>query len=175
MQEFIWKPKGFDSIFEEWLCNLLCRELSFPHKARNKAHAPKDTLNASHNSIETITQGQVGHEIDGATPKPPARDWQWVQQTSRCLGTILGTPADLTGPTNLLTTVMHVRPPHTCGQQLMHFLGIKAGCSHAAVGFIQQQPPARGRHHWSGSLPSATKHKFNTRHLMRMEQGMQAR
>ena len=88
--------------------NLLCGELSLPHKARHKAHIPKDTLNASHDSIETIAKGQVGHEIDGPMPKPPARDWQWVQQTSRCLGAILGTLADLVGSTDLLTTAMHV-------------------------------------------------------------------
>ena len=97
-------------------------------------------------------------------PKPPARDWEWVQQASRCLGTILGTLADLTKPTNLLARAIHVWPPQMCRQQLMHLLGTKVGYSHAAVAFIQQQLPTRGRHHQFGSLPSATKHKFKTIH-----------
>ena len=174
MQDFIWQPKGSDHIVKEQVRNLLCGELSLPHKARHKAHITQDTLNASHNSIETITQGQVGHEINGPTPKPSARDRQRIQQPSRCLRAVLGTLANLTSPTNPLTTAAHVGPPHTSRQQLMHLLGTKVGCSHAAVGFIQQQLPARGRHHQSSSLPSATKHKFETMHLTYMKQGVRA-
>ena len=174
MQDFIRQPKSFDHIIKEQVRNLLCEELSLPHKARHKAHIPKDTLNASHDSIETIAKGQVGHEIDGPTPKPPARDWQWVQQTSRCLGAILSTLANLTRPTNLLTAAIHVWPPHPCKQQLMHLLGTKVSCSHAAVVFIQQQLPTRGRHHQSRSLPSTTKHKLEIMHLAYMKHGMQA-
>ena len=131
MQDFIWQPKSSDHIIKEQVRNLLYRELSLPHKARHKVHIPQDALNTSHNILESIAQGQVGHEIDGPTPKPPARDWQWVQQTSRCLGAILSTLTNPTRPTNLLTTATHVWSPHTCGQQLMHLLGTEDGCSHA--------------------------------------------
>ena len=145
MQDFIWQPKSSDHILKEQVRYLPCGELSLPLEARYKAHTPQDTLSASHHSIETMAK--VVHEVDAPMPKPSAREWQWVQQTSRCLGAILGMLADLTGPTDLLATVLHVAPPHTSRQQLIHIFGTKVGCSHAAVGFIQHHLPARGRHH----------------------------
>ena len=64
MQNSIRQPKSSDHILNKQVCHLLCGELSLPHKARHKAHIPQDTLNASHDSIETIVEGQVGLEID---------------------------------------------------------------------------------------------------------------
>ena len=75
MQYLIWQTKGYDNTFKEQVPTLLCGEFSLPHKARHKAHIPQETLNASHHSIVTITQGQFGHEINGSTPKPPAKNW----------------------------------------------------------------------------------------------------
>ena len=57
MQDFIWQPKGSEHILKEQVRNLLCGELPLPHKTRHKVPLPKDTLNASHNIIVTITQG----------------------------------------------------------------------------------------------------------------------
>ena len=129
MQNVIRQTRSSDHIFKEQVCILLCGELSLPHKARHKSHISKDTHNASHNSIETIAKGQVGCKVNGPTPRPPATDWQWVQQTIRCLGTILGILADLSRSTNLLTAVTYVWLPHTCIQQLMHRFGTKVGRS----------------------------------------------
>ena len=78
MQNFIRQTKGSDNILKEQVRDLLCGELSLSHKARHKAHIFQDSLNASHHSIETITQWQVGHKVNGPMPKLSARDWQWV-------------------------------------------------------------------------------------------------
>ena len=112
MQDCIGQTKGSDHILKEQVCNLLCVELSLPHKARHKANMTKDTLNASHHSIGIITQGQAGHEVNGPIPNL-LQVISRVQQTSRCLGAILGMLADLACTHNPSTVPTHTWPPNT--------------------------------------------------------------
>ena len=107
-----------------------------------------------------ITQEQVSHEINRPTPKYPGGWWQWLQQSSWQLVTVLCTLADLTRATDLLTTGSHLRPPHTCSQYSIHLFGTKVCTQFITMSLIQQKLATALWHHQSSSFTLAPKDEF---------------
>ena len=111
-------------------------------------------------NIPALTQGQVGHEINGPSAKTPGRQREWLQETSRQLPTVLGVLTHLTSAACLLAALPHVVLPHMCSQKSIHPPSPEVSCCMTAMGLIQQHLLTHPRHHKPCSFYLAPKIQF---------------
>ena len=147
MQDLIWQTKQPHNCIEEQHCNLLSKKLPFTPAASYNPNNPKQPFNANHDCILPLTQGHVGHEINGPSAKMPGKWREWLQETIRQLRIVFGMLAHLISATFLLADLPHVRPPDTCSQKSIHPLSPKVSCHITAVGLVQQHLLTHPRHH----------------------------